>query len=275
MAVEVDMVRNHLSFLLLAGPLLTTNGWGASIVKGNWDIVNKTGQQANDFHIDAYSDSNLKFVKSVNGAFGTFNHGQSIFNPLVKQYDWSNGIVPNGGITHIGLELSQDAANAINIQQAFWTLNGVKIGGFVKLAGFEVVPPAGNLNVRVRLMNETPPGEPNIPIFIRNASWRVNNAPTPLEDLLYNGIGPTTPTPTPNFRIDSFFDVFPNLPLQNGDYFLLQGQVYGDEAGTDLIGNFVYEHEHIPEPASLLLVGAGLLALGLARSRMHLGERSI
>jgi hypothetical protein len=117
---------------------------GGVKVKGNWDVHNAAGQTAHDFHMDVYSDSNLNFISSVNGAFGSFSHSSSPNNPLVKKYHWSDGQVAHCETTHIGLELWQKEKNKVVIQQAFCTdKDGKKIpplGGCVRLPGFEVIP---------------------------------------------------------------------------------------------------------------------------------------
>jgi hypothetical protein len=212
---------------------------GIISLSGTWDIVNNTGQPANDFHIDATSDSNLVFVSSVNGAFGSFSNGQSIYNSQIKKYDWSDGNVAPGDDTTIGLELKQETFNKITLY-AYWTKNGNQIGGAVPLPGFSVVPPGGNGPATVTMDNMTfNPG----------------------------GLG----TSVPDFTIpaDSSFDMVTGLQLDSGDWLLWQGQVYSDAEHTDLIASFVDQHEHdTPEPASLLLLGACLLiAAAWARKR--------
>ncbi len=237
-------------------------------VAANWDIVNNTGQLANDFHIDAYSDSNLTFVSSINGAFGSFSNGQSGFNPLVKNYDWSDGNVAAGAATHIGLELLQQTWNNINIQQAYWTKDGNKIGGFVPLPGFKVVPAGGDGPAIVTMSNESATG-----IYIGNASYSVGGTETPLGSMMFNPAGLGTSISDFSIPANSFFDIFTDIQLDGGDWLLWQGQIFSDSAHQDLIGSFVDQHEHdTPEPAGLLLTGAGLLAAA-AFARKRGGER--
>lgn len=228
-------------------------------VSGNWDIVNKTGQAANDFHMDVYSDSNLIFHDSFNGVFSNFSHGQSPFNPLVKKYDWSGGTVPNGGKTHIGVELWQNDKNGINIQDSYWTKDGQKIGSSVKLPGFDVTPfggpPGSNIPSRLRLFNDT-----SEQIFIHDFSYSINALDTPLDMLMFNESGLNIPVSDFSIAPNSFSDVFNDVEIPSGYFLVFQGRSCEDVDCAILSGNFVGEHLHasIPEPTSTL----SFLALG-------------
>jgi hypothetical protein len=236
---------------------------GIISLSGTWDIVNNTGQPANDFHIDATSDSNLVFVSSVNGAFGSFSNGQSIYNSQIKKYDWSDGNVAPGDDTTIGLELKQETFNKITLY-AYWTKNGNQIGGAVPLPGFSVVPPGGNGPATVTMTNGS-----DSSIYIDNVSFSVDSTETPLDNMTFNPGGLGTSVPDFTIPADSSFDMVTGLQLDSGDWLLWQGQVYSDAEHTDLIASFVDQHEHdTPEPASLLLLGACLLiAAAWARKR--------
>lgn len=235
-------------------------------VKGNWDIHNATGQTAYDFHMDVYSDSNLNFISSVNGAFGSFSHSSGQFNPLVKKYHWSDGEVPHCTKTHVGLELWQKEKNKIVIQQAFWTdKEGKKIpplGGFVRLPGFEVTPwgapPGGSSRATLRMRNDM-----EDPMVIKNFSWALMATETALPDLRFKPDGLGNDVGDFSIGVQSFFDVFTELEIKPDEFLLFQGQVYDD--GGNYYGDFIYEHQHgtIPEPASLLLFATGLVPLGL------------
>lgn len=243
---------------------------GGVKVKGNWDIHNATGQTAYDFHMDVYSDSNLNFISSVNGAFGSFEHSSGQFNPLVKKYHWSNGEVPHCTKTHIGLELWQKEKNKIVIQQAFWTdADGNKIpplGGFVRLPGFEVIPwgapPGGSSRATLRMLNDM-----EDPMVIKNFSWSLMTTETALPDLRFQSGGLGNSVGDFNLRAQSFFDVFTELEVEPDEFLLFQGQVYDGDG--NYYGDFIYEHQHgtIPEPTSLLLFATGLIPLGIRLRR--------
>lgn len=237
---------------------------GGIKVKGNWDIHNATGQTAYDFHLEVWSDSNLNFISSVNGAFGSFSHSSGQLDPREKKYHWSDGEVPHCTKTHVGLELWQKERNKIHIRKAFWTdKNGRQIvGGNVRLPGFEVTPwgapPGGSSHATLRIRNDM-----EDPMVIKNFSWALTTTETALPDLRFkpSGLGNSVP----DFRIDSFFDVFVDITdlIKPDDFLLFQGQVYDDDG--NYYGDFIYEHQHgtIPEPASLLLFAAGLAPLGI------------
>jgi hypothetical protein len=163
-------------------------------------------------------------------------------------------------MTHIGLHLTQEEANSINIQTACWTDNGVRLNPCVPLAGFTVRPAAGPAGADVRL--EVPGADP---VFIADFSFMVSPTPVPLPDLNFGLPGFTS---VPDFTIDSFFDVFVDLNVAPGSFLIMQGRAFSDPDRQDLLYSFAVQHEHgVPEPGSLALLLTGLAALALGRPR--------
>ena len=64
------------------------------------------------------------------------------------------------------------------------------------------------------------------------------------------------------FRIDSFFDVFTDLSLDGG-------QTWTPSSGPGPGGSTIMTLETVPEPSTILLLGAGCLALTLVSRRKH------
>jgi len=260
-----------LSLLISSVSCLTQSAQAASLAKGNWDIVNNTGQNANDFHLLVSSDSCLTLKDHFDGVFGRFRPVTTISCPQpgsehFRSYTWDQGIVPNGGKTHVGLTFSQEIRNKINIIDAFWTnQTGGRIGQPVTLPGFEVTPfgsPVGRSTPsRLRIFNDM-----SDPVFVQNFSYSINSSETPLPMLMFNDSGLTTSVSDFTVGANSFFDVFVDLPIASGDFLIFQGKACEDINCTTINGNFIYEHEHTPIPESSTVISfLGLAMFGLSQ----------
>ncbi|HAX87723.1 MAG TPA: hypothetical protein DCY91_16020 [Cyanobacteria bacterium UBA11370] len=265
------------TFSLLSLFVSTHSAQAASLAKGNWDIVNNTGQNANDFHIVVSSDSCLTLQNHFDGVFRRFTPQTTISCPQpgiehIRSYRWDQGAVPNGGKTHVGLTFSQEIRNKINILDAYWTNDGNRLGKPLTLPGFEVTPfgsPVGSSTPsRLRIFNDL-----SDPIFVNNFSYSINDFETPLPILMFNDSGLTTSVSDFSVGANSFFDVFVDLPIASGDFLVFQGQACEDVNCTTVNGNFVYEHEHtpIPEPSTVIsFLGLAVFVLnkkGLSKIR--------
>ncbi len=235
----------------------------AATVGGNWDIVNNTGVWANDFHMDFWTDTTLTPKTFYTGAFsaaGCSAPGASV------SCNWWDGWVAPGQMTHVGVYFDEPVYNRLRISDAYWTLDGAKLDGSVYMPGMDFWPPGGSwpggpYMPRWRFFN--PWGDP---LYIGGASMQVVGSVPALSSLMYLTGGRGTPVNDFVIPADSFFDVYMDIPIWDGAFAIFQGRAYLDPGRTQLVGNFVYGHEHVPEPGTGVLVLAGLF-LGVAVRR--------
>ncbi|MCX8048188.1 MAG: hypothetical protein N3A55_00820 [Methylohalobius sp.] len=233
------------------------------VAKGNWDLV--VPETANDFHMKIKSDTRLTLIGHYKGKFTSFTGG-SVEPHHEYSATWSGTtLFPNEKV-HIGLSFEMEKFNEINIIDAYWTFDGNKVGTSIPLAAFKVTPATapkgGSSRSTLRLSNPS-----SQTMFFTDVSYSIGNIETPLDQLMFNPEGLSTPVP--NFSIGpfSFFDVFVDLPLLAGDFVRLQGKLYLED--NTYIGDLSYEHEHgIPLPATIWLIVIGLASLRIS-SKNH------
>lgn len=86
----------------------------------NWDIENKTGLDAKDFHVTIVSDKPLSQSWSYDGKFGEPTVEKKA-GGLVYDISWADGTVSNDGKTHVGFRFKGDKEAKVSVINVRWT----------------------------------------------------------------------------------------------------------------------------------------------------------
>lgn len=246
-----------LSFVLSFGVVSTALATPMK-ASGNWDLVNRTGQDVNDFHMNVESDTGLTLIGHVDGAFPGF-HPSGNAGSQNQFFDWDGATIANGGETHLGLSFSMETFNNVYVTDAYWTKDKIKVGNSIALPQFDVTPGLGVSSSTMRLSNSSATET----IYFGNVSYIVSMVETALPDLNFNSAGlGISVSDFALVPLGGFFDVFADLPLFPGQFARVQGEFFADAAHNILLGRASFEHEHgVPVPSSAWLIVIGLMGL--------------
>jgi hypothetical protein len=155
------------------------------------------------------------------------------------------------------VQIDSKIKNTIRIQDAFWTdANGNQIGKSVPLPGFE----AARMSpiIEFTMFNDF-----SEPVIIHDLQFMLSDTLIPLELLIpftLGGFGPSQPAFTllPGAQL--------SFPVGSGQFLLAQ---FTSAPASDPTNeaSIMYEHEDVPEPATLTLVILSLICLITFRLR--------
>ena len=290
-----------LRFYVFAGVLASSFAFAQTVAVHdpwlNWDLLNDSGQDVNDFHI-CVDTPNWSPSESFNDSFGapttlsdptTDCDGDGDQDTIVV---WSGGTVPDQGYMHAGMYM-QGSGDILN---AYWTVDGIQVSAPLPVT-YELTlveePPSGDPEIWMRLapptmlVTEYPVGAigwSGIRTFIDidaadlglsdlNDLLDLNSLPSGTETAPENrdGIplvaGDTYWVSLDSFPAESFFDVFVGSTLNTGPEYesLLYAEVWLDpdvntQGDETPIGEFWNLNPQSPEPSTavcLLLASLG------------------
>lgn len=235
----------------------------------NWDIENKTGGAAHDFHVTIVSDKVLTHVKSFKGAFNAPTVNQQA-GGFVYDVSWAGGPVADNVKTHVGLEFKGDTGAKISVINIRWTAaNGRQQGPADKqptFPGFQAKPLFGFAMNNTASVQQDPLDPPpyNPDLLISNMRFALVDQQVPLEDMMAGLLGGPAEGPFSLPLNGEFTGPWLTLPsvLPDTGLLLMEGvSSYSGVEGT--IQNTFLMQVGLPEPTTcgLLMAGAGLLGL--------------
>ncbi len=279
------MKRHTLFAAMCAVAVLSSDPGLAATVSGNWDIVNNTGQDANDLHMRIRGARKDAFQESVDGPFGQADvenapdiPGIGEANAVEVEWDGAtvedgldddgNPILDNEGNPvgpdeiHVGLEFDKDV-NSLMVVDAYWTKDGQEIG---KIDSAKLGFKAGGLfaNTLMTLENFS-----DHELTVRDLQWLVIPDVLPLDQMLpYQFGGWSSSVPDFSLTPGASIDFFPG-PLDAGEFLLAQMDVFQTSEPSDRT-QVMFQHEAVPLPAAAWFAATGFAMLaGLGRRRMR------
>ena len=239
----------------------------------NFDVVNDTGETANDFHI--YFP-----IETFNPNWlGDWVHGEGLWTHVDHYQDvdveapgdggweirWTNGTTSPGATSHFGIAM--DRAHDLSDAELYWTYDGTRIGEkkSSRSSSAQSEGPFAEFETFTVEIDAPPIGSPDLPVWLRR---RVNTSADliTLDDLLRGGsvwTGATVIDASP-ILLDEGAPISYGFTLTAGvRSYVMMYDVYADVFGSPGPRTMTYLHSYdiTPEPASGLLVAAGALAV--------------
>jgi hypothetical protein len=219
--------------------------------------INNPFNNAKDFHVVIHSTSeNLNVTNIAPGPFVATSPINN--NTSTVTINWVSDLTIPTGPIKIGFKTLQKD-NFISITEAYFTSGGgisnpTKIpGGDVKIPGFQAQGEA-----TYTIMNDF-----SEPLGITGLQFLVN-----VPELSFDGLDPGSMPgfgpPVPDFVLPAMGSMSFSFPenVDPGNFLYAQGSMF-DVVSGDLTGSFIQGHQSpIAEPSTVLLVVAGLLAMG-------------
>ncbi len=201
------------------------------------DSIRCTVDSANDLHITYWSDTPMSISAHYDGPFPSFQAEYSKIPPDDWSYEctWSGYTVYNGDWVSVGVEFQQASNNKLFKDSAYWTLDGVKVGGYLPLPGMSVVPLSGPGPLTMTLYDDA-----GVPFTISDLEIGYPSTVIPPDEMVY------VPGAVGEMRADS-------IELESGSYWdsllvpsgmpvavMVQGHVVSADGEV----YFIAQHEH-------------------------------
>jgi hypothetical protein len=156
------------------------------------DRIHCTVDSANDLHIMYWSDVPMTISDHWDGPFTNFEavYSKAYTGPPHSWYyecTWSGYTVTYCEWVSVGVEFIQAGVNKLYKDSAYWTLDGVKVGGSIPLVGMGVEPPTGPGPLTTTLYNDA-----GIPLVISDLEVGCSPNVMTLEEMSYQpgAVGP-------------------------------------------------------------------------------------
>ena len=254
---------------------LAPAAWGAGLwVNGdydNFDVVNDTGQEANDFHIYfPIGTFNPNWLGDWIHGEGLWTHVDHYQNAEVEapgdggwEIRWTNGTTSPGQTSHFGIAM--DRAHDLSDAELYWTQDGTRIGE-KKSSRSSRAQSEGPFEYSDSFIVELEPrASIELPLWLKRRVYTSADLIT-LDDLLRGGPVWTAATvlDVDPILFDEGTTIYYGFTLTPGmRSYVMMYDVYADVGGAAGPRTMTYLHSYdiTPEPASGLLVAAGALAV--------------
>ena len=273
-------VEGHVTWLsvlaVLLASCLSASSAAAASYSFNWDITNKTGAAAKDFHLTILSDKVLTKSDEFKGAFGAVTATKKA-GGLIYDVTWDGGTVADNGMTHVGLGFTGKVGAKIKVLNVRWTdENHLQQGPPTKqpsFPGFKGKPLFGFTmnNTRNEDNPDTPEDEAaeSQDMFLDDLRFDHVLNPYPLDALMAGLLGGQPAEPEILLPVDQEYpplsgswNTLPSV-LPDSGFLVMEGtSSYSGPFGL-IENHFIYQTQ-LPEPAGLFLF---LGAVGLAALR--------
>lgn len=250
----------------------------AAVHSFNWDIENKTGLDAKDFHLTILSDKPLTNTGSFNGAFGAPTIEKKA-GGLVYDISWAGGTVAKDGKTHVGVSFDGEKGAKLSVLNVRWTGgDNRQIGtadqqptfpGWKVAAGFM---PAFNV-----ARNDDNPDTDDVDestinrnMLIQNARFAIFSSEVPLDQMqagLLSGPSEAPFNVVTDGEYSGPYDTISTLPTEG----FLVTEFTASFVGADgEISSTCIMQSEIPSPAGALAMGLFGAVLSVPRRRQRL-----